>query len=304
LLVGGRGDDTVEGLGGSDVLVGFGGRNLIYGGGEVSEPGGADAGNDIIVGGPHRDTIYGGWGVGGTDGENLILGGAGDDSIIAGQGADTVYGGPGDDTITGHGSLAFIPVNALAQVLQGDGVDVLIGGPGNDSIDGGGGADTLHGGPGADTLYGSFGADHLHGGPGADIFAFRLARVPFSNTPDTGVGEDNRDLVLDFAQGKDRLDLRGYDDPARFFLHPGDPRVLELPEPIFLGRGEFVASHALQVRYEEEEGRTIVQFATPLGAFAPTQPAEAPPGGPTGEIELVGKFELTARDFLLDYVVS
>lgn len=300
LILGLAGGDTVEGLGSGDRLLGGPGGDLIHGG-DIDFRAGLVDGNDTMSGGSGDDTLYGGRLVGAAgDGDNLILGGSGKDSITAGWGADTVLGGPGNDTILGQGSSFGIPFNAFAQVLQQEPADWLYGGGGDDSIDGGGGADTLLGGPGDDSLTGSFGADVLIGGPGADSFIFRPPRVPFPATPDTGVGEGNRDLVLDFRQGQDMLDLSGYDDPARFF-QAGDPAQLDLPEPVFLGTGAFVATNALQVRYEVlEGGRTLVQFATPLGAFPPpADAAPAVPAQPTGEIELAGVRALTAEDFLL-----
>jgi Ca2+-binding RTX toxin-like protein len=55
------------------------------------------------------------------------------------------------------------------------------------------GADRLLGGGGSDRINGGAGGDRLAGGVGADVFAFR-----------SGGG---RDLVTDFSDGPDRLDL-------------------------------------------------------------------------------------------------
>ncbi|WP_372618722.1 calcium-binding protein [Falsiroseomonas sp.] len=298
------GADTIEGLGDADLIFGGSGNDLIRGEGRSFE-GAQIGGDDTILGGPGDDTILGGYGFGPLDdGDNLIFGQAGDDRITAGWGADTVLGGSGDDVITGYGTFVGVPFRAADQVLQAEPADLLLGGAGDDLIEGGGGADKLHGGTGDDTLIGGYGADLLFGGPGADVFVMRLPPVPFATTPDTGVGEGQRDILGDFRQGRDLIDLSDYDDPARFFTFPGSPSAIDLPAPIFLGTEPFEASFALQVRYDIlPEGRTVVQFATPLGALPPAEDAIPAIPEPTGEIELPGFVVLTSADFVLDYVI-
>ena len=107
---------------------------------------------------------------------------------------------------------------------------------------------------------------------------------------DTGTGPGNRDLVLDFDEGRDRLDLSGYRNP--FAGTDGQP------PPVFLGTDPFVATFALQVRYVIEDGRTVVQFSAPLGSPLPGTPPTVPLG-PSGEIELAGEHRLEAGDFIL-----
>ncbi|MDA0966314.1 MAG: type I secretion C-terminal target domain-containing protein [Proteobacteria bacterium] len=60
--------------------------------------------------------------------------------------------------------------------------------------------DTLEGGKGNDILFGGFGADTLTGGKGIDTFAFNL--LSDSNS-------DAWDVITDFKQGKDVIDLIG-----------------------------------------------------------------------------------------------
>ena len=79
----------------------------------------------------------------------------------------------------------------------------VIGGRGNDTILGNGGANTLSGHVGNDTLDGGSGADTLSGGAGADRFAF--------DDDDTGNSAATRDLILDFQQGTDVIDLTRVD---------------------------------------------------------------------------------------------
>jgi hypothetical protein len=112
------------------------------------------------------------------------------------------------------------------------------------------------------------------------------------------VGEGERDIVVDFRQGQDVLDLSGYAELRQL------PDLFRPPvrlEPIFLGDGDFIASFALQVRSEVlPDGCTLVQFATASGQILPPAGTEPEtPDGPTGEIELFGRLHLTTEDFVL-----
>ena len=113
-------------------------------------------------------------------GLDTMAGGSGDDTLDGGDGVDRMTGGVGDDLLTG-----------------GLGQDTLLGEAGADTLLGEAGADTLTGGGGADTLDGGAGDDELTGGAAADTFLFR---------PGNG-----NDLITDFANDVDRLDLRAFD---------------------------------------------------------------------------------------------
>ena len=76
------------------------------------------------------------------------------------------------------------------------------------------------GGRGVDLLRGGAGADRLRGEAGGDVFDL--------DPGDTGVGAGRRDLMLDFAQDADRIDLASIDarggvagDQAFAFLGTG-----------------------------------------------------------------------------------
>jgi Ca2+-binding RTX toxin-like protein len=280
ILVGRGGNDRLEGLGGGDLMLGGAGDDLLYGNsGTVPQPPRfevpplAGPGHDTLIGGPGDDTIFGSSATADTGSTaRLILGGAGTGHITTTWGADTVLGGAGDDTIIGTGSADFtppIPHNAFPQILSQEPADLLLGGRGADSIEGGGGADTLLGGPGEDTLLGGFGADLHAGGTGADLFVFQPLRLN-GVFQDVGISEGNRDILLDFRQGSDRLDLSDYG-----FAASGQG----LPAPVFLGSDPFIASFGLQVRSEVlGNGNTLVQFAAALGGAGPGEPAV--PSGP------------------------
>jgi Ca2+-binding RTX toxin-like protein len=182
-LAGGAGTDTIRGGDGADYIDGGNSRDLLRGG----------AGNDTLAGGEDFgwDTMWGG------DGDDVLRGADGKDQGHGGTGNDTIYGGRGDDAAWGdEGDDA---------LYMGDGADRAYGLAGNDTIRAGGfGADDLRGGDGDDvddasggggwdTLRGGRGNDTLTGGDGNDRFVFYR--------------EAGHDVITDFTDGQDRLDL-------------------------------------------------------------------------------------------------
>jgi Ca2+-binding RTX toxin-like protein len=103
-IMGGPGDDKIEGTSGDDVIVGGAGKDQIEG----------FEGNDRICGGSGNDEVRGG-GINEDDdpdglgpkprinsGDDLLDGGDGTDRVHGTGGSDRVYGGPGDgDTVLG-----------------------------------------------------------------------------------------------------------------------------------------------------------------------------------------------------------
>lgn len=210
-LAGNAGADTLRGHAGSDRLAGGDGDDLIEGGvGDDNLGGGlgadrleGQAGNDTMGGGAGNDILFGGDGAdvlsGGT-GNDLLAGGEGDDRLAGsfdhdtlrgGNGHDRIGGGPGRDTLEGGEGD-----DALG---GGEGNDTVLGGAGDDFLAGGGRDDLLDGGTGADTLNGGAGNDRLIGREGADVFIFN----EFTAT--------ERDVIVDFQVGEDRLRLAGID---------------------------------------------------------------------------------------------
>ncbi len=84
-----------------------------------------------------------------------LTGTNGDDILVGGADADTLLGLNGDDALQG-----------------GDGDDLLVGGNGDDTLSGGNGADTLQGERGDDLLIGGAGSDTLDGGSGSDTVSY------------------------------------------------------------------------------------------------------------------------------------
>lgn len=181
------------------------------------------------VGGTGNDKMTG------NNAANLLQGGAGNDSLAGGNGADTLDGGTGVDTLNGGsgfdwasyltseaGVIAhlsntttrsgdavgdrYLGIEGLigshhADTLSGSSAaNGLDGADGNDLLMGLSGADALDGGAGDDTLVGGAGADRLTGGSGADVFRFTL-------TVESGKTATSRDLILDFSDIDDLIDL-------------------------------------------------------------------------------------------------
>jgi len=123
-----------------------------------------EASTNIVVSDPTRFIQYTGGdhtAIGGTIGDDTIIGGIGDDSlwgragndrIEGGDGADHIEGGPGDDIITDL-----------------SGPDVIEGGEGNDAIHSGNEEDVLFGDAGSDFIVNGSEFGEIFGGPGNDF---------------------------------------------------------------------------------------------------------------------------------------
>ncbi len=208
-LAGNAGDDTLRGNAGNDRLAGGDGNDQIDGGaGDDSIGGGrgadrldGQAGNDTMGGGMGDDILFGGDGadiLSGGPGLDLLEGGAGNDRLAGSFDHDTVRGGSGDDRIGGGPGRDLLDGGEGNDALGGgEADDTVLGGAGDDFLAGGGRNDLLDGGPGDDTLNGGAGHDRLIGREGADVFVFN----------DFTAGE--RDVIVDFQVGEDRLRLAG-----------------------------------------------------------------------------------------------
>ena len=262
-IYGTAGADTLLGDAGSDIIRGNEGDDLLYGDG---------------LAGPFP-AIFPEPGSGIPIDANTLIGGAGNDTLYSGYGADLADGGIGDDLVVGYGVLADDNPIRSAQARDGDGADTLSGGAGNDTLLGGGGADVLRGGTGDDLLVGGTGADVLTGGGGADIFRFGAmdtrARMPVFDT--------QGDVVTDFRQGQDKLDLTLFLDGF------GDTP----PDAVFLGTDAFIDGTSFQVRATVTGTDTRVEIFTPVFTL-PGAPAQG-----NAAFTLTGTYNLVAADFIL-----
>ncbi|MCW5729592.1 MAG: type I secretion C-terminal target domain-containing protein [Alphaproteobacteria bacterium] len=182
----------------------------------------SDDGADIdnrLTGGRHSDRFFG------RGGNDTLIGGLGDDTLDGsdgGNGGDTLIGGMGDDlyvvdhlgdmVIESEGEGEGDTIRALISFDLERVVHVehlLLGANGESTtslngfgtasanfIGGNAGRNLIDGRDGDDTLAGGAGGDTLTGGAGNDVFVY-VAR------------NDGGDVVTDFTQGEDRIDLSG-----------------------------------------------------------------------------------------------
>ena len=147
-----------------DVTHDFGGYLRVLGG-EHYVLGGTE-GNDTLIGDSGIDTL---WGDGGNDYLNGmtesddVFGGAGDDIIEDPFGNDVLRGQAGNDVVTSARG---------ADLLFGDdGQDYIVLGQDAAEAFGGTGADFILGGAGKDFIFGNEGDDWIEGGAGFDTLA-------------------------------------------------------------------------------------------------------------------------------------
>ncbi|MCW3017122.1 MAG: hypothetical protein JWO02_4214 [Solirubrobacterales bacterium] len=206
-MLGGAGDDQLEGNAAVNALSGDAGNDILRGSG----------GDDTLDGGDGNDTLDG------YAGRDHLLGGAGDDLLYPDHyedpSADVVDGGPGVDRIEEDYStrttgdveppLSFTLAGGADDGRPGEGDDIqgverfflskgvtrfagtdaaefvklhqvsepgdLSGAGGDDELRGGDGSDRIDGGTGNDVLDGGFGDDTITGGPGRDQISADLA---------------------------------------------------------------------------------------------------------------------------------
>ena len=155
VLLGGPGDDEIQGHGGNDQLGGDEGSDDLEGG----------EGGDVMEGGPDNDYLFGGFG------NDAYDGGGGTDTADFSDATTPVrvsLNGEADDgrVAEREGDLVHATIESLVGGLDDD---ILQANDGNGTIEGGGGNDLLDGGLGSDFLVGGYCA------PNADPNALRCA---------------------------------------------------------------------------------------------------------------------------------
>lgn len=201
------------------------GNLLKFSGGEHVVLGGTE-GNDRIIGDKGIDTLWG-------DG--------GDDYLNAGMESDQVFGGDGDDIIEDPFGDDFLRGEAGNDVIvNGHGLDLLFGGTGNDflmavtdttEVFAGEGDDWILGGSAPDVLLGNEGNDWIEGGEGFDGLSGENSEL-FFNSPivghdilngqgnDTDYDAENGDDIMFQGAGIQRNNgMEGFD----WAIHKGDP---------------------------------------------------------------------------------
>jgi Ca2+-binding RTX toxin-like protein len=110
---GGRGKDTIDGLGGGDCLYGGGVHWKLRGVRRAGASNLTPDNKDTLRGGAGDDRLYG------MTGNDRLYGGPGNDLLVGGSGRNGYYGGPGNDRIRAR--------NGIAETVQcGPGRDTVI----------------------------------------------------------------------------------------------------------------------------------------------------------------------------------
>jgi Ca2+-binding RTX toxin-like protein len=185
------------------------------------------------------DTATGGFTKPGTDGDDVLKGGAGNDQLYGLGGNDTLQGNAGGDLLDGGSgtdtadyalSLQAVTIDLRitgAQAGGGDGagdtlvsIENLTGSAYNDILRGDAGANLIHGSYGNDTIEGNGGLDELFGDSGNDLITL-LANTTDGSIPEAHGGVGNDTIYVDGTGGiiygdggDDRLTIRGDSDQA------------------------------------------------------------------------------------------
>jgi Ca2+-binding RTX toxin-like protein len=181
VIVGGAGDDTIDGLGGADTITaGAGADTVTVRGSETSVDGGA--GSDTLV---LAATA-------GVTSVNFALP-AGNDQT----GGDLV-------TVTGFENLDASAVATSLLVVGSSAASTIITGAGDDTIDGGGGADVISAGAGADSVAYWGSEVSIDGGAGANTLVMRATSTVDLNAADQTIGDT---VAVAFFQNVDASGL-------------------------------------------------------------------------------------------------
>ncbi|MGX1087192.1 beta strand repeat-containing protein [Pseudomonas sp. AP3_22 TE3818] len=228
-LNGGAGNDTLDGGAGNDVFDGGTGLDRMTGG-DGSDLYYVDNAGDVVIetnttasiGG--SDTVFSSLGaytlgVNVENGRVLATGIAtltGNDlnnTLFAGAGNNVLNGSTGVDTASYAYAGSAVSASLAATTAQATGgsgsdtliaIENLIGSNYNDTLTGNTAANLLNGGGGNDILIGGMGKDVLTGGVGNDIFDFNALA-------ETGLTSSTWDIITDFTQGADKIDLSTLD---------------------------------------------------------------------------------------------
>ncbi len=194
----GSGNDKITAGGGNDIVIDTGGNNTIDAGAGDNEVM-TRTGNDKVTTGPGNDTVSD------TGGNNTIDAGAGDNRVTSGTGNDKITTGPGNDTVTDTGGNNAIEAGAGDnRVTSGTGNDTITTGGGNDIVSDSGGNNSVDVGGGRDTVTTGTGNDAIEGGAQDDT-------IDAGNGNNTVNGSDGNDRIRT-GSGNDKVDGgNGYD---------------------------------------------------------------------------------------------
>lgn len=227
-IIGGAGNDSLDGFQGADVLRGEGGNDSLYGG----------QGSDVLYGGAGDDYL------GGDEGADQMVGGVGNDRYSVGELGDVVTEalGEGSDTIEVEGLAGYtLPDNIEVLRLTSNGQVPALHGTGNsldNLLQGNYYNNVLEGLEGNDTLWGGWlnqfvgpNADELRGGTGDDTYYFEVfsGRATISDVSTAGAlnalqfGASIRPSDLTFVENAGQLTISVLSTGDQVILTGFDP---------------------------------------------------------------------------------
>lgn len=175
------------------------------------------SGNDLLIGSVFNDVLEGGTGA------DEFRGGAGEDWVVydlgsafgAGEGVTVslsrgkgFYNEAAGDRLSGIENVR--GTRSDDRLFGDDNDNRLDGDEGNDFLSGQGGNDIISGGSGNDTIFGRLGDDRLDGGLGRDVIEGGSGEDVFVVSElfqFSGIFFQERDIITDFTQGEDLIDL-------------------------------------------------------------------------------------------------
>jgi Ca2+-binding RTX toxin-like protein len=278
------GADTLIGLGGNDTMRGHLGADTLDGGDglDTADYTGSDSPVTVNLatggtgGEAQGDRYISIENIIGTSGADFLIGDGAANVIEGRAGADFIIGGGESDTASYASSSVGVSVNLQTFTFTGgdaagdtlSSIENVTGSEQADALTGDIQANVLSGGGGEDTLTGGLGADTLTGGTEADVY-------DFNSVAETGSTRFTRDLITDFEQGSDLIDLEDIDA----LTSEGG-----IQHFTFLGTGVHTGAGAT-LRYIHSGGATILYGDVDAD------------GSGDFRIDLTGTLNLTAADF-------
>ena len=182
-----------------------------------------------------------------------------------------------DFLISNSTTLNFVTESNITTINGTNAADTLNGTSGRDVINGLDGNDRLNGLAGDDWLVGGLGRDTLSGGAGSDVFIF-------TSTSQSSNNSNRSDVITDFLQGQEKIDLSAIDAFAR--TNVNDPFV-------WRGTSAFSSNTAGEVRYQRFDNAGTANDYTMVWVDndADTQVEMS--------IQLTGLYNLATSDFIL-----
>ncbi len=259
------------------------GGMLKFSGGEHVVLGGTE-GNDRLIGDKGIDTLWGDGGddylnggmesdqIFGGDGDDVIEDPFGDEFIRGGEGNDAISGGPGLDILFGGGGKDFITHSTdTVEVFAGRGDDFVLGGSAADALMGNEGDDWIEGGEGFDSL----------SGENSQLFFNSIIighDVLDGQGNDTDYDGESGDDIMVQGPGIQRNNgMLGFD----WVIQKGDPNDGEID----LGISRFLTQPALTLRDRNDSVEAASGWKhddTLIGTEQPTGAVGDPAGGIVG----------------------